>query len=219
MWHKWIILVLVAGAGASGQIVSMPEGAQTSSVPGDSQAVLPLPQGIVVARYNKLRRGRDEQIAILLALLPDNCLVKPKRLGVFSIIPNSLDLDPAQGFTIRYGDGKEFSKDSSASYTSTPAGDVIFLKLKASRDLPPGDYTIHGKFGFHPAIKDICSQQQEVTIPVTVVDHDADVVKNEWPFQFKPEHHVGDTLLSILLFPLIPFAVILEVIACRGGCE
>jgi hypothetical protein len=223
MWRNLIIGVFMTSAAASGQTLATAEAAQPSVAAGDIQTVeTGVPQAHVVQRYNKLRRGHDEQIAISVAKLKWECLDYPPpkaRSSTFLFAdPGSLHLETVPGFTILYGDGKDFKKDSKVTSTYTPAGEVIFLKLKAAGDMPLGDYTIHGKLGYFNPTRETCSQQQDVVIPVTVVDHDVEVAKNEWPFNPSPDHNFRDTVtevpLGLLFIVLLPFLLVYGAIVC-----
>jgi len=216
MWRKWIIALLVATGMASGQTSTTQESAQQSA---DIQPVqMRISQARVLQRYSKLRRGRDEQIAISPVSLPEECLAQPSSLRRVGPDPSTLHLELAPGFTVRFGDGKDFKSESTAFFTQTKGGKVILLNIKADRNMPLGDYTIHGKLGFFAEVKENCSGQQEVIIPVTVVDHDANVAKNKWPFQPFSDHHfsdaLSDTFFTILIIPLLPFLFIFGEIVC-----
>jgi hypothetical protein len=216
MWRKWITILLGATAVASGQAFPTQEAAQSSA--GIQTAEMRIQQARVVQRHNKLRRGRDEQLAIVPATLSRECLAQTSIGHRFDADPSSLHLEPAPDFTIRFGDGKNFKSESTAFFTQTNSGKVILLNIKADRNMPMGDYVIRGKLGFFATVKESCSGQQEVIIPMTIVDHDAKVAKNEWPFQPYSDHHfgesLGNTFLTILIIPLLPFLFIYGEIAC-----
>lgn len=222
MWHKLMTVVFVAATGANGQIFPVvQESAQITAASGDTQAAKKhMPDAHVVFRYNKLRRGSNEQVVIYPESAPRECFAhQPKEGSHIAVYPDpaTLHLESIQGFTIRYGNGKDFKKSDSASSTYTPEGHVIFLKLRAARDMPAGDYTIHGTLGLLNPIKDSCPQQQDVMIRVTVVDHDADVAENPWPYRpYNPgsDHLFQDALWAILIIPLLPFLFIWGEIEC-----
>jgi hypothetical protein len=224
MWNKLITVILLAGAAASGQTSPTPEDAQAVVSSSNMQTVETVaPKAHVAFRYKKLRRGHDEQIAIWPAMIPPECLVNPQEAGSSTVPyadPSSLHLDLPQGFTIRFGDGKDFKKNSEASETFTLGGDAILLKLKAARDIPPGDYTIYGKLGTFDPIKKSCPQQQDVLISFTVVDNDVAVAKNEWPFVVSPDHKfreaVGEIPLVVLFIALAPIVFIYSAIVCHS---
>src|SRR5437899_631787 len=221
MWRELILGVLMTTAAASGQTLATPEAAQPSAADDIQTVKTGMPQAHVVQRHNKLRRGHGEQIAISVAKIRWECLDYAPKTGSSTFLfadPSSLRLEPVPGFTIRYGDGQDFKKDSKAFTTYTPAGEVIFLKLKAARDMPLGDYTIQGKLSYSNPIRETCSQQQDVVIPITVVDHDVEVAKNEWPFQPPPDHNFRDTVteipMGLLFIVLAPFLLIYGAIVC-----
>ncbi len=220
MRHTLITALLMA-ASAVGQTTSPYTDVPSASDPGNAPtAQMPVPQARVVESYNKLRRGRDEQIAILPAMLPAECFAQPRAARVDGVLadPTSLRLEYLQGFKVTFGDGKKFRRNSEPSNTFTQGGDVILLKLKAARDLPPGDYKLQGKIRFSPALKESCPQQQDVVIPVTVVDHNDAVAKSPWPYQPFPDHAfaegLGNVAWAIVIIPLIPFLLIAGAIMC-----
>jgi hypothetical protein len=73
------------------------------------------------------------------------------------------------------------------------------LKVRVSKDMPLGDYVIQGKLDH----VDHMGQSLEVSIPISVVEHDADVQKNEWNFRSSGPNKAGRYLLAIVAFPVI----------------
>jgi len=120
MWRKWITILLGATAVASGQAFPTQDAAQSSS--GIQTAEMRIQQARVVQRHNKLRRGRDEQLAIVPATLSRECLAQTSIGHRFDADPSSLHLEPAPDFTIRFGDGKNFKSESTDSLPRLTAG-------------------------------------------------------------------------------------------------
>jgi hypothetical protein len=219
MGRKCMTLVLVMAAIASGQLSSAQEAVQQPG-PAVEQTVKPFTSLAQASmRYNKLRRGREEEIAISIIMPPISIPASPgvSRPGnpvYFTPEIFSLKADP--GFTLRFGRRNTFSSESPLSVTSTKGGPVVLLKLKASDDMPLGDHMIQGTLVFRERGK---SQSLDVFIPISIVDHNADVAKNPWHFQTYSNHGFRQVFTGIALIPLIPFLFIAFVIVCSGGSE
>ncbi len=221
MWRKLLILGLAATAVASAQTTLTEE---TAQLPALTPTAGTLVQVRAVQRYNKLRRGRDEQIAIFPVMATANCatcLKNPRTLHL-----NSLELNPVAGFTVRYGDGKNFDVKRDPYSSMTKGGNVFLLKLKADKNMPLGDYTITGKLKFFDVENRAAGLQEvAVAIPITVVDHNAEVAKDAWNYDRLPDGEsfgdkVGKAIEIALLIPLVPFLFIFGLIECGSPfCE
>lgn len=219
MWRKCMTLVLVMAAITSGQISSAQEaGQQPGFVLEKKQIAKPYTALAQTSmRYNKLRRGQEEEIAISIIMSPVGIPAPP---GVSTpgnpvyFTPEIFSIKADPGFTVRFGMKNTFSSGSPLSVTSTKGGPAILLKLKASDDMPLGDHMIQGTLVFRARGK---SQSLGVFIPVSVVDHNADVAKNPWRFQPYSNHGFRQVFTTIALIPFIPFLFIALVIACSGG--
>lgn len=194
MWRLAIIILLTAAA--NGQTVSSQEQSQTSAIV--QSATTATPKIRIVQRYDKLRRGRDEIVAI--GWPCSRCV---------------LSLEAQRGFSFRYGHGRTFT-DQPAEPALTEGGLVFLTQIKAARDLPAGEYTITGKISGATRLDRRLPDEIEVAIPVTVVDHDAAVTQNPWPFH-STHHPVKKALFWVAVAPMLPFILIYLEIACGGG--
>jgi hypothetical protein len=221
MWRKCMTLVLVMATITSGQLSSAQEAVQQPGPAVESKQTAEPFTSLAQAsmRYNKLRRGREEEIAISIirppAGIPASPMVSMRGNPVY-FTPELFSLKADPGFTVRFGRGNTFSSESPLSITSTKGGPVVLLKLKAADDIPLGDHMIQGTLVFRERGK---SQSLDVFIPISIVDHNADVVKNPWRFQPYSNHGFRQVFTGIALIPLLPFLFIAFVIVCSGGSE
>jgi hypothetical protein len=219
MWRKWTLVIFWAATAVYCQPLPTPETSQLPAISGNTQTTkINSPEALVSLSYNQLRRGHEEEIAIAPMPMPGECFAHSYDSARWDFDPGSLRLELAPGFTIHYGDGKDFKSYSTAFFTRTEAGNAILLKLKAANDMPLGTYKIVGKINFTSALKENCSMQQDVIIPVTVVDHNAHAVKESWSYQQYSDHNFRETLDTILLIPLLPFIAIIFVIQSAINC-
>jgi hypothetical protein len=191
-----------------------------AQVPSPVQAVVPRPAHTdqqklvyfkvapaITARYGKLRRGRSEELAIQLESSPGICPgCTPGQNSHPYIQMHWLEIDPAQEFSVQYSyDGKHFRSQSRGNIVFTKGGPVIVAKLKAKKDLGLGEYVLKGRLEFEVIGRGRNSgaQQVEISIPVSVVEHDAPVVNSSWPYAPLPGHKIRTTIATILLGPLL----------------
>lgn len=86
------------------------------------------------------------------------------------------------------------------------------LRLKAADSIPFGVQRLHGTLQYEivePG-KSRTTQTREVEFQVIVVAQNTKVAENEWPFG----SHVGQRVKDVALAPLVPFQLLLFVIAC-----
>ncbi len=174
----------------------------------------------LVRRENKLRRGHDAEIAVVLSPSSPNCLeCMPTLLeeGDRPIL-KSLKLDPSKGFSVRYAkdNARKFESAQQGKSVYTQSGAAVLLKIHAEKSLAPGGYTLTGKARLMVVHRGepIREKEVEVAIPITVVDKNEVVAQNNFAYQPFPEHRVRETLMMVLLIPLyLPF-VLVYVIAC-----
>jgi hypothetical protein len=216
MWHKLITVVLVAAAAASGQSVIILAPLRPLNEPD----ITVVPKIQVVQRYDKLRRGHDELVAIFPERIPDCVLCDGSREDYLSKLEGELQFEPVEGFTIHYAQGK-FEKSPSfnstvwKTTTFSKIGPIDLVKIKASPDVPAGDYTIRGKLVVATIENNVRTHRQlDVTIPITVIERDAKVLKTAWHYDPEVNHHVKDTLETIFSIPLFPVIALVESIRC-----
>lgn len=215
MWR--IIIILLLAASASSQEIP-----DTDHPQSGANIQSPVPEAapvLTVTRYDKLRRGHDEPIAIvpqrpLIARTGCPALPCPR---VF-ILPESLRLEAQEGFSFKYFVERKFKAASSTRFARTRGGGAFLVQIKAARDALPGNYTIKGKLRrIRSENGRRSSEEVDVAIPVTVVDDRAQVTKNEW--KYKPYGN-NSILTNLGMTALLPFIVVdgtIMLIACHGG--
>ncbi len=173
---------------------------------------------VTTARYGKLRRGRIEELAIHLERSQTTCPgCTPGQNRQPYVQMQSLEIEPAKGFSVQFSyDGKHFRSRNKGNIVFTKGGAVILAKLKAQKDLGLGEYVLRGKLWFQVIGKGRNSgpEQVEILIPVTVVDHDAPIVKSSWRYAPVPGHPLRTTVATILLGPLLLPAVLVIILYC-----
>jgi hypothetical protein len=219
MVRKWIMAVLLGSAMASGQTTVI----RVSSTQLENEPkVSVIPKAQVVQRYDKLRQGHDELVAVFADTRPLCYKCRISRELDRSLHENEVQLEPLEGFTFRYAQG-QFDKPVTLesrvwkTTTITKAGWVNLIRIKASRDVPPGDYTIRGRLVVATIEDNVYNRRQvDVVIPITVVGKNAKVHKTSWGYDPRVDHHIKSTLAWIAIAPAIPFILIFLEIACRG---
>lgn len=211
-----VLTLLATAACAESQALDVAEDHQNPPVLSERRAeidyqppsgeVQPTVRAGFFQRYTKLRRGRDQEIGVFL------CRPTPKLpdcvLHLVSIekqpLPVLLEIDPANGFTIRYGDGRHYKARQPGQPYNLADRRVVFFKLHASNKLPPGEYILKGSLTFRISGVAAASEPQRVPveIPVSVVAHDANVSGLEWPYG----SHPGQSFKNVLTgFVAVPF--------------
>jgi hypothetical protein len=172
-------------------------------------------------RYTHLRRGHDQEIAVLLCPAePGDCWFKdttPKH----QLVPLSLQMDHAEGFTIRYGAPRHY--ESKAQGTPSYRGDhrLIFLKVHASEDVSLGEHVLKGTMVFRRAESASAEPEKlDIEVKVTVVDQAKSVAESEWPYIHHPGRvadEVGaDALIIVSLVVFLPVLGIMNLIQCHS---
>jgi hypothetical protein len=156
-------------------------------------------------RHTQLRRGRDLEIAVYLCQPTpriSECDSHYARLKN-SIAPVSLQMAPAEGFTVRYGDGRHYKSAPQGTPDYLADKGLIFFKVHASGKLAPGQYTLKGTMAIRSLHGENSTQQPiAVVIPVTVVDHDAQVSQVQWRYG----SHPGEDFKNVMVgFTAIPY--------------
>jgi hypothetical protein len=159
-------------------------------------------------RYNHLRRGRDEEIVVVLCepyRTAHNCPVNSVFSNQSGLEPLTLEMRAPEGFTVRYREGKEFRKQPQGAAVPTEIGLKVFrLKVRADDHLPLGIYTLPGKLTFrtHKAGQLPETQQIDVSIQLTVVEHSAQVIKDDWSLEYHHGNDIGTKIFLGLTAPL-----------------
>jgi len=217
MTHRKVPLILVlllAGVFSRAQSIPIP-GNEESRASATGETVVSEPQSqaapptLVSAqffqRHTQLRRGRDMEIAVYLCQptprIPE-CDSHYARLKN-SLAPVSLQMEPAEGFTIRYGDGRHYRSAPQGAPDYPADRGLIFLKVHASGKLAPGQYTLKGTMAIRRLHGDDSSTPQRipVEIPVTLVDHDAQVSQMEWRYGSHPREDFKNGMVGFIAVP------------------
>jgi hypothetical protein len=215
MIRKFLVLLLIESIAFSTALAQTSDAAGPVVSAATKQTSLEIATS-VVRRENKLRRGHDTELAVLLA--PDNLDPMPPGHLRLPVVLKSVRLEPMEGLSIRYTDfrGKKFSKAEWGKPTFTKAGTAVLLKVHADKKLNLGEYTLKGKIRYQllapgrvPAEKEI-----ELMVPVTVVDQNEAVPLNAWRYQPVSYHELRNGFVGILLLPLIIPLFLLYVLLC-----
>jgi hypothetical protein len=169
-------------------------------------------------RYTQLRRGHDQEIAVLLcSAKPGECWFNDTTIKN-PPVPISLQMDHAEGFTIRYGAPRHY--ESTAQGTPSYRGDrrLIFLKVHASPDVGLGEHVLKGTMVFRTGSNSSEPETLAIDVRVNVADHDAPEMELDWPYIHHPGRVAGDVASGVgratLLIVLLPFLPIYGLIMC-----
>jgi len=211
MWMKTLAMLLIAGS-LSGQerpIKSLqepcPQGNATPTGPGLT----------VNERHEQLRRGREEDFAIVLCSpqLPyGGCGAQPHPPQT-GIVPITFAMDVPKGLAIWYRDGRKYRPLVPGAPVSFHRGSkVLLLRMRAADSLPLGIQTLHGSLTFQNMKPGEATESRQITVDfqVGVAEHDAKVGENDWPFGSQVGRHAKDVALA----PLVPFEYLLFIIVC-----
>lgn len=209
-----ILFLLLAGVWSGAQSIPVSDNEQgTTSVTekisvADSQSpVAPPPQvsAQFFQRHTQLRRGHDLEIAVYLCQPTPRVPVCDSHFARLNntITPVSLQIEPAEGFTIRYGDGRHYKSALQGTPDYLADRGLIFLKVHASSKLTPGQYMLKGTMTFRSMRGDDLSTRQRipVEIPVTLVDHDAQVSQMEWRYGSHPGEDFKNFMVGVIAVP------------------
>jgi hypothetical protein len=214
-----ILVLFLAGICSRAQSIPIPD-KEGSRVSATGETFVPEPQSQVAPptlvsaqffqRYTQLRRGRDMEIAVYLCQptprIPD-CDSHYARMGN-TITPVSLQIEPAEGFTIRYGDGRHYKSAPQGTPEYLADKGLIFLKVHASGKLAPGQYTLKGTMTIRSLRGDDLSTRQRipVVIPVTLVEHNAQVREMDWRYGSHPGEGFKNVMVGFIAVPYCTFA-------------
>lgn len=221
-----IWFLLLAGVWSAAQSIpaaekELSDGQAEKMAAADSQTQLAPPPQVSAQffqRHTQLRRGRDVEIAVYL------CQPTPRIRDCDSyyarlkntVTPVSLQMEPAEGFTIRYGDGRHYKSAPQGAPDNLADRGLIFLKVHASGKLTPGQYRLKGTMAIRSMRGDDLSQRQRipVEIPVTVVDHDAQISQMEWSYGRHPGEHFKNFMVGFIAVPYWTGAVLTAAAYC-----
>lgn len=223
MWRKIIAIFVMSGI-CLAQTPQTIQGRLSAPTVAEQELAARHVKPTVVERYTTLRRGRDQEVAIFLGSSP---LVCPACAPVPTIMPGvmetSLELEPLQGFSIQYSnDGRHFSARTRPALVFTRAGELFMVRMKAENGTALGQYTVKGKLlvRMRQCVGFSSPQPVEISIPVTVVDHNARVSKSAWPYALYPDHKVRRVVATVVMAPLlVPMFAIFPAYCVATDCE
>jgi hypothetical protein len=234
MWHKILTSLLLAAVTQS-QMMAVTGISQTpaAQIPSANQTQLeaappppvpvarifpdangesPVPATTSFQRYDRLRQGREEEIAVLLCRPMQShsfCPLIPASPQA-GLVPVTLELKPEAGFTVRYRRGGKFLVQQRGAAVQTSRGLAFRLKVRAETNAPLGEHRLEGKLTFRSVNLDGIWEtgQVDVVIPITVVEHDAHVLD-------RSEHEARRFFLALLTSPIWVPILLLWVVTCE----
>ena len=189
-----------------------------SRKPCPDENVIPAGVGVtVVQRHDHLRRGREDQFAILSCFpqLPyGGCGTQPhpSQTGIIPVA-FAIDSPPLLGLSMQYRDGHRYRTLVPGTPVRFHSGSkVLLLKMKAAADAPLGVQRLRGTLIFNRVEpgKVRSAEKMIVDFAVIIVDHNATVTEADWRFG----NQVGRYMKDVALTPLVPFQFLLFVIVC-----
>ncbi len=217
MWRELVAVLLV------GVTLHAQTKATNPEIP---KPVKPVPRVETYQRFTQLRRGTTQEVGVV--LVADGFVTSP-RSPETGITPVSLELNPTPGLTFsKLNYAKPFAMKFPFSGDQIQAHGAgwfpIETKIKADNSVALGDHVISGKLRYQAITKDGIGSVQEmpVLLPVTVVDHHAQVTKTtNWPFyHMPPAEIVGIIILCIVLLPIfLVFLPFYMICMSQGKCD
>jgi hypothetical protein len=140
--------------------------------------------------YDAIRRGHSEKIAVQLTV---SGFVTMPQLPVEGIVPVKLEFQPSANFAFgkfHYTKPRFRRKVSSqAKPILVPYMPTICFMVKADDRAALGGRMLRGKIIFQVIRMDSSLgpvEQRDALIPITVVEHNAKVKRDEWPYDHMP---------------------------------
>lgn len=208
-----ILSLLLAGVWSGAQSIPGSENelsraqVETTAIPDSQTQAAPLPQvsAQFFQRQTQLRRGHDQEIAVYLCQPTPRVPMCDSHFARLNntIVPVSLQMEAAEGFTIRYGDGRHYKSALQGTPDYIADRGLIFLKVHASGKLTTGQYTLKGTMTIRSMHGEDLSTPQSipVEIPVTLVDRDAQVSQMEWRYGSHPDEDFKNFLTGFIAVP------------------
>jgi hypothetical protein len=118
-------------------------------------------------------------------------------------LPVLLEMEPAEGLTIQYGDGTHYNSKRPGKAYNLADQRIVFLKLHASSSLTSGEYTLKGTLVYTMSGGTVSSETSRVPVEirVRVVDNDAGVTRLEWPYGSHPTQALKNGLIGFVAVP------------------
>lgn len=223
MWRSIFAVVLLPSLTAA-QTQPTPPASPDRPHPSSRPAKFdPGPKYKAFTFYDSIRRGRDEEVVVRVAV-PG--MVTTSKSPAQGIVPLGLELEPAEGLSVsalRYPKTTPKAVKFQSQLVAVAWGGDIRFKIKADRNAVLGARMLKGKITFQAIPYDGSApgpvQQMEVQIPISVVDHDAKVQKQPWPIAHAP---VALIVMLILLAPLLIVLAVPIILICAAsdrGCD
>ncbi|HTW56570.1 MAG TPA: hypothetical protein VMD99_00420 [Terriglobales bacterium] len=187
MWRRILAVVLLptltaAQSTQSGTVPAVqPQESRTTPghAPVDHRPTYHQPVYQQYSRYDAVRRGRDEEIAIQISATG---LVTTPKSPVAGIVPLSLELEPGDGITfgaVHYPKTQRRKVKFQSEPVPLAWWPEMRFKIRADRNATLGAHVLRGKITVQVIPYDLSAprpvQQMDIQIPVTVVEHDARV--------------------------------------------
>jgi hypothetical protein len=178
-------------------------------------AVPPHAKAIFDQRYTQLRRGHDQEIAVLLCPAePAHCWFKDASVKN-EPVPLSLQMESEKGFTIRYGAPRHYESRPFGKPSYHADRRLIFLKVHANKDVSLSEHVLKGNLVFRPAGSAAGEPERlAIEVKVAVADEGAFVMEGDWPYIHHPGRVAGDVASSVGWAAL--FVVALPVLPIYG---
>ncbi len=171
------------------------------------------PKTALPVKAISVRSERDQEVALYLCgPAQPKCL--PPQTMEDRAVPVSLEIQPAEGFKVRYGDSRNYH--SASKGTADYVGDrrLLFFKVHASGKLPPGEYKLKATLQFREQFRSRETKSVDLDIPVKVVPHNEKVSQAEWPWRSHPGEAFKNVLVGFVAVPFWTGAVIVSGVYC-----
>lgn len=219
-------MLALTGAVVGRQPPAVTTSSETSGAGTPTEARPPFtPMVSSYERHNQLRRDRDEEFAVILCNNNHgfrNCPLS-YAVGRPLLLPLSLKLDPVPGVQVRFRIDNEVRTRQDGGAVWAPVGVQVFrLKIRAGKNVALGPHVLEGRLSFE--VRDgkgfYESQEIPVKIPLTVVEHDANVVEARWSLERRHHYDIGTIVLMTLTAPIWgPFFLLLLASCGLSGGE
>jgi len=208
MWRTLCAIVLIPSFALAQFEDATATGSQQPATTPPAPAQTKPPSYRQYTYYAEIRQGTTEKAAIALAV--DHGFVTSPRSAVPGIMPLNLELQSAEGITVKDFD---YPKPRPQSFAFRPEpisvtyAQPIKFKVHAERTTPLGGHTLCGKLTFQIITNQGISAPQsiDVQVPITVVAHDAKVRRGAWPYH---ETSRAALITLIVLSPVLIAALI-----------
>lgn len=180
------------------------------------------PKVSILERYSEARRGRDQEVMVVFCARrnkDESCPLSFQRQE-YDLVPLLEHLDSEDGFEVRY---RNATTPYEAFSTYIGVANPIYLKVRVHRNARLGLHTLIARITYlyyrddrdyrdYKGGKQPPRKQIDVTIPLTVVPHDARVDDRRWAFRQTPKWK--GRIKIALLAPIATPAILLWLAGC-----